>query len=679
MSRVRWHGCIDCRRYSCLIFAVFCFLITPQLTAQERPNVIIILADDLGFSDPGCYGGEIQTPVLNRLAENGLRFSQFYNTARCWPTRASIMSGYYPQQINRDSIPGIRQGGTRRERPDWAVLLPDRLEGAGYRSYHSGKWHIDGNPMAGGFDHSYQMADHGRFFSPQRHFLDGEMLEPVERGTDFYVTTAIAQHAIDCLKDHEAEHNGEPFLSYVCFTAPHFPLHALPADIAKYDGVYDAGWEEVRDQRWQRIQESGYVAGELSEVESDVGPPYHRPEDLKILGDDEVNRPLPWDSMTDTQQQFQIDKMKIHAAMVDRMDIEIGRIIEQLEAMNQLENTLIMFLSDNGSSAEIMVRDDGHDPEADRGSADSHLCLGPGWSTTCNTPFRRHKTWVHEGGCATPMIVHWPAGIRARGEWCHQPSHVIDIVPTVLQLCCSEDEFADSSGPELPGQTFSMWLSDPAAETVERPIWFSHGNHRAIRNGDLKLVALKDGPWELYDLKADRTEQHDLAEVHPAAVESLAAAWEMSAKQFDADADWVGSTPAGFVTEHSCILKLTAVAKLNPTAQIPVSGVEGHNFHLGAIKQEDEWQAFQAEAELPLEVDFDSQAVIFVVLDARTNKLEFRDFAVNGNEGNLKIHWSLIEPDYGDATPAVFAVVEKESLNSIVVETDDRRLGDFEF
>src|SRR5262245_39491234 len=404
-----------------------------EAAEPARPNVLLIVADDMGFSDAGCYGGEIATPNLDALAKNGLRMTQLYNTARCWPTRGAILTGYYAQQIRRDTVPGVVSGG-RGVRPAWAKLLPEMLRPLGYRSYHSGKWHVDGKPLANGFDRSYSLEDHNRHFTPQKHTEDDRALPPVKAGDGYYSSTAIADHAIKCLKEHSEKHAKQPFFGFVAFTAPHFPLHAPAEDVARYKKKYLAGWDDLREQRWRRLKELKIGGDSLSAIERDVGPPYAFPNDIKKLGPNEVNRPLAWKSLTEKQREFQADKMAVHAAMVDRMDREIGRLVAQLKAMGALEDTLVFFLSDNGASAEIMVRGDGHDPDAHCGTGATFLCLGPGWSSMCNAPFRRHKTWVHEGGISTPMIAHWPKGIAARGELRHAPGHVIDVVPTVLEL-----------------------------------------------------------------------------------------------------------------------------------------------------------------------------------------------------------------------------------------------------
>ncbi len=521
-----------CRTFLSTVAVVAAFGLLPTLGyGAQRPNVVVILADDLGFSDLGCYGGEIATPNLDRLAAGGLRFTQFYNTARCWPTRAALLTGYYAQQVRRDTLPGIRSGGGGK-RPAWARLLPEMLRPLGYRSYHSGKWHIDGMPIAGGFDRSYYLGDQNRFFSPRVHWRDDRKLPPVERDSGYYATTAIADHALECLREHAEHYAGKPFFHYLAFTAPHFPLHALAEDIARYRDKYRTDWELVRRQRWQRLQTMGIVDGTLSAVERNIGPPYHFPEALEKLGPGEVNRPLPWVELSDEQREFQATKMAIHAAMVDRMDREIGRVLDQLRTMGVFENTLIFFLSDNGASAEIMVRADGHDRTAEPGSAASHLCLGPGWSTTCNTPFRRHKTWVHEGGIATPLIAHWPEGIAARNELRHNPGHVIDLVPTILEVAGghSFEQWDGQPVPPPPGKSLATVFTEDGRVSRDN-LWWLHEGNRAIRVGDFKLVAAAKGPWELFDLSTDRAETNDLAAQHPEKVRELEQAWTQRLEQ----------------------------------------------------------------------------------------------------------------------------------------------------
>lgn len=507
---------------------------------DKRPNVLLIMADDLGYSDLGCYGGEIKTPNLDRLAQKGIRFTQFYNTARCWPTRAALLTGYYAQQVRRDDLPGLKKAN----RPSWAKLLPSRLKPQGYRCYHSGKWHLDGKPLANGFDLSYLLKDQGRFFYPQIHWKNDQRLPPVAKtknpfGDGFYGTTAIAEHAVECLKSHQAKHGDQPFFHYLAFTAPHFPLHALPEDIKKYDEIYQQGWDHIRAERWKRIRQSGWVEAEstmrLSKIEYEVGPPYHFPDAFEKLGMGEINRPRLWRKLTEQQRAFQAKKMAIHAAMVDRMDQEIGRVLKQLENMNAIGNTLILFLSDNGASAEIMVRADGHDPSAPAGSGPSYLCLGPGWSTVANTPFRRHKTWVHEGGIRTPLIACWPDRIKKQADengFCRVPGHVIDVVPTIMEIAGVKSD--QSKGPPMPGASLLANLVEPKQRNsaTKRTIWWSHEGNRAIRTGRLKLVAAKGDPWSLFDLQVDPTEQQDLAKEKPEQVKQMSRLWKATEDSF---------------------------------------------------------------------------------------------------------------------------------------------------
>jgi arylsulfatase A-like enzyme len=513
-----------------LLFTLFLCSVSTGFAA--KPNVIFILADDLGYSDVGCYGGEIQTPVLDRLAQGGLRFTQFYNTARCWPTRSALMAGYYAQQIHRDTLPGI-PGGTKGIRQQWARLLPEFLKPAGYRSYHSGKWHIDGAILTAGFDRSLDTKNHGNYFTSAGNTIDDVpvMVPADEKG--YYATIATADHVIECLKDHAVNHADKPFFHYIPFIAPHFPLHALPEDIAKYRDKYLAGWEAVREARYARMKELGITHTTLSAQEREVGPPYAFPDAIQKLGAGEVNRPLPWAELTEEQRRFQATKMAIHAAMVDRMDHEIGRILEQLKAMGAYENTVIFFASDNGATAEIMVRDGGHDPKAQLGSATTYPCLGPGFASACNTPHRRYKTWVHEGGISTPLIVHWPAGIPAKNELRQAPAHVIDVLPTVLELAGVEKpkEWAGLPIPAAPGKSLvSTFAKD---QNIEREcLWWLHEGNRALRAGDWKLVAAKGDDWALYDLKTDRAEQHNLAAEMPEKVKELEALWQKQTGSF---------------------------------------------------------------------------------------------------------------------------------------------------
>jgi arylsulfatase len=501
-----------------------------------RPNFVLILADDMGFSDAGCYGGEIKTPNLDTLARGGLRFTQFYNTSRCWPSRAAILTGYYAQQVRRDELPGLG-GGAQGKRPGWARLPPELLRPLGYRSYHSGKWHVDGPVLAGGFDRSYSLNDHDRHFNPQLHTLDDQPLPAVAPASGYYSTTAIVQHAIDFLAEHQAQHRDQPFFLYLAFTCPHFPLQALPQDIAIYRDRYLDGWDALRQERYGRMTKLGLVNCPLSKLDPDVWPSWNLTEEKlrEQIGPGEVGRAIPWNDSTAEQKEFQPIKMAIHAAMILRMDLEIGRVLAQLKAMGAFDNTVVFFLSDNGASAEQIIRGDRHDREAPPGSAKTYLSIGPGWSSAANTPFRLHKSWVHEGGITTPLIVHWPRGIPSRGELRRNPGHVIDLAPTILELAGGQwpKTFADRAVPPPPGKSLVPAFTKDGSVTHDY-FWWYHDGNRAVRVGFWKLVADHQKPWELYDLRTDRSETHNLAAQHPGKVKELELVWTRHMEEFAA-------------------------------------------------------------------------------------------------------------------------------------------------
>ena len=497
-----------------------------------KPNVLVIVADDMGYADAGCYGGEIGTPNLDRLAANGLRFTQCYSTGRCWPSRTALLTGYYPQQVRMDPV--------RRPLPEWTRVAPHYLKPLGYRCYHSGKWHLRNAPKPvadGGFHHSYVLHDHDRFFCPKSHALDDRKLAPIPDGADFYVTSTIANYATDFLKEHAEKHRDRPFYCYLAFTSPHFPLHALQKDIARYRDRYLQGWDVIGHQRWKRQREMGLVNCRAAALEPDVIPGWNFSRDKlrEMIGPGEADRAVPWKELTEEQKRFQATKMAIHAAMIDRMDQEIGRVLDQIEKMNALENTLVLFVSDNGASAEQIIRGDKHDPSAAPGSARSYLCLGPGWSSAANTPFRLHKSWVHEGGISSPLIVHWPAGLKARGQLRHDPCHFIDVLPTVLDVtggASFSPQWNGKTAPPLPGTSLRPAFTRDNAIAHEY-IYFHHMTNRAIRVGNWKLVAKgKDGPWELYNLKTDRCESKDLAETYPDKVTQMSQLWQKCEDQF---------------------------------------------------------------------------------------------------------------------------------------------------
>lgn len=496
-----------------LLFAASPF----ALAAPARPNILLILADDLGYSDLGCYGGEIETPNLDKLAAAGVRFSQCYNTARCWPSRAALLTGYYAQQVGRDEIPGAGGGGSGH-RPKWARLLPDFLAAGNYRSYHSGKWHVDDMPLAGGFHRSYRVDDQDRHFSPHVHYLDDRKLPPVEPDTGYYATIAIADHAIKCLEEHARDHADTPFFEYLAFTCPHFPVQAPAEDIARYRGRYAKGWDSLRAERHDRMRKSGLVNCELSP----------RTEGVPA-----------WDSLDSATQEAWQRRMEVHAAMVWRMDHEIGRVLDVVGKHGMLENTIVLFMSDNGASAERVLRGDGNDPDAPPGSARSFLCIEPPWANLANSPLRKSKIFVHEGGISTPLIVHWPAGLAARASIYEGPVHFIDIAPSLLEWAGVEKPRAweGISLPDAPGRSFATCLTKNEPFKHEWLWWFHSGN-RAYRIGDWKIVSAgPSGRWELYNLATDRAESHNLAAADPERVADMARAWEARLKEFHATRD----------------------------------------------------------------------------------------------------------------------------------------------
>jgi arylsulfatase len=346
------------------------------------------MADDLGYSDLGCYGGEIQTPNLDQLAENGLRFTHFYNCGRCWPSRTALITGCYPQQTNTDPL------DKSASLPSFVRPLPAYLRPQGYRCYHSGKWHVKPAPeevlKVGQFDRSYNALDYDRKFGSRNNQLDDRRLPPFSK-SDFYIDTSITDYALEFLDEHRQQIPEQPFFLYLAYLAPHFPLQAPEEDIEKYRGKYSVGWDRIRAERYERITDMGLVRAPLPERETGFNNRWWGWSENKLkkeIGPGETIRNCHWEDLTSEEKAFQARKMEIHAASIDRMDQEIGRVVAWLKANGQSDNTLIMFASDNGASSEELIRGEGNDPNAVPGSAGSFLCLGPGWAWTANTPFR---------------------------------------------------------------------------------------------------------------------------------------------------------------------------------------------------------------------------------------------------------------------------------------------------
>ncbi len=526
------------------------FLTIHPATSQEqrapRPNILVIITDDMGFSDIGCYGGEIHTPNIDRLAEKGIRFTQFYNSARCWPTRSSLVFGYYSTQMGAD--PNLGAGNYVK----WTKPLPRILGDLGYRTYHSGKWHVQGtgadSAHQAGFDRAYDEAQGYLYYTPFYHALDGEKLPQPSIEDDYFMDRAITDQMLGFLEEHAAEHAEQPFFAYLSFLGPHYPLKAPKANVDKYDGVYAAGWDVVRRQRYDRQMKLGFPKfWRLSEPESAVLSP-HSPQDEQArkiqdekLGFEDVYQYEPWENLSEQRRREQSDKMEIHAGMVDLIDEQVGRVLALLQEQGKMDNTLVLFLSDNGADSTQLLPDVQmpdhlvykHDNHARWGSEYTSLALGPGWATASNTPFRRHKIWVHEGGISTPLVVHWPQGITTQtGGFNHSMGHVIDFVPTFVALAGGNLDRATPEAPLFPGKNLMPAFS---GETVPREhLWFKHAGNRAFIKENMKAVSsfTDNNQWSLYDLSVDRTEMNDLRSSHMPTLRELVKEWDAIDKDF---------------------------------------------------------------------------------------------------------------------------------------------------
>jgi arylsulfatase A-like enzyme len=521
------------------IILVLVSLVSACRTDMERPNIVFILADDMGHSDPGCYGAEIlKTPNIDALAANGLRFTSFYNTGRCWPTRTSLLSGYYPHQVLSDPMPGVDYSASS-VLPVNDTWLPSILKEHGYKTYHSGKWHLIRkvpepsllSHSEVGFDHSYRTED-GRHLRPHHLWEDGKEIPVPEEGSGYEASVAIVDHAIKYLEEHQQERGNEPFFEYIAFIAPHFPLQALQEDIDFYRKKFLIGWDEIRRLRTENRKELGFDVHQVNTLEPERFAPWNlTPEELVSQIDPaETGRAIPWDSLTREQQEFQATKMAIHAAMVSRMDREIGRYMDALKELGYLDNTIVFFCSDNGASTEMMNRADKHTIGSIPGSADSYICLGPGWSSAANTPFRLHKTWLHEGGIATPLVIQWPEAIKDRNSFRSMPAHIIDISPTILELAGIDP--AELYGRfEAPGISLVPFLNQNI-HNQRPPLFFHHEGKKALRDGKWKITTIEeDGKWELYDLSEDRGECNNLADQNPEKLKELISLWEIQRKE----------------------------------------------------------------------------------------------------------------------------------------------------
>jgi arylsulfatase len=488
------------------------------LCAANRPNIVVILADDMGWSDVGAYGGEIETPHLDALAKGGVRFTQFYNTARCCPTRAALLTGLYQHQagighmVANDGIPSY-QGFLN----DRCVTLAEVLKPAGYTTLMTGKWHVGSAPgqwpLDRGFDRFWGTPSGGGVYFKDTLELRKEVFfvsgaERIEPPADLHVTDTFTDRALDFV-DEAVTRTRKPFFLYLAHIAPHWPLQAKPADIAKYAGRYDLGWDAVRERRFARQKEMGLVARDA--VLSPRDP-----------------QAKPWSEMPEVARKELAHRMEIYAAQVDCIDQNVGRLVAKLKALGQFENTLILFLSDNGCSAEGGPGGFSRGVEgAPIGTGRSYASAGLEWANASNTPFRKFKVATHEGGISTPLIAHWPAGISGRGELRHQAGHVIDLMPTVVELAGATYPASRHNRVIQPaeGRSLAPALTGRPAP-VARTLFWEHEGNKAVRLGDWKAVAKGRTAWELYDLSSDRAEGHNLATAQPAKTQELATLWQ---------------------------------------------------------------------------------------------------------------------------------------------------------
>ena len=486
---------------SCKLFLLF--LGTLLACQAKRPNIVLIMADDLGFSDLGCYGSEIQTPNLDRLAQNGLRFSQFYNTAKCHSSRVSLLTGLYCDQAGSGSL---SRGATIAE-----VLKP-----AGYSTWMSGKWHLSKQPTDFGFQRYWgHLSGACNFFTGDNSFRLNGKNWPIPQslnGKPFYTTHAITDFALDFIKEGEIDSSSDPFLLYVAYNAPHYPLHAPKKDVLKYNGKYDAGWDQLRQTRYAKQLTTGLI-----------------PRKFKLSP--RADHIPAWDSIKKSEKSWEADRMEVFAAMIDVMDQNIGRLIEDLKKRKVFDNTLFLFCADNGGCPFERTRGRKLKPWDPK----SYWTYDASWAQASNTPFRLYKQNQHEGGISSPLIVHWPEGLKTKpGSITRQPGHLIDFMATFIEL----------SGAKYPKQVGNRAIEPlegksllPIFQGEERDghenLYFHFGTDRALRQGNWKLVSAKGGKWELYDLEKDRTELNDLSAKYSERVKKMSELWFDIAKNKD--------------------------------------------------------------------------------------------------------------------------------------------------
>lgn len=503
----------------------------PLATNQLAPNIIFILVDDMGYSDIGCYGGEIETPNLDRLANSGLRFTQMHNTAKCFPSRATLLTGLYAQDC------GMSQSYTKFTQ---GVTLGEVLKSAGYRTLASGKHHSKESLYDRGFDRYFGLLDGANnHFNPglprdgepkpaqkspgKRHWaIDADVLRPyTPPEKDFYSTDHYTHKAIDYLEEYKDEE--APFFLYLAYTAPHDPLQAWPQDIAKYKDTYQVGYEAIRNARIRKLKELGLI-----NANTPISKSTHR----------------NWESLTEDERNIEARKMAVYAAMIDRIDQKVGELIAKLEALGEFENTLILFAADNGSSAEMAENrmhpkgqrvGDGVPVEA-LGGIDYWASLGGDWANVSNAPLRENKTSSYEGGTCTPFIAHWPKGIRNPGTINSAfVGHFIDVMPTLVELSGAEypTEFHNKAVPPMAGESFAAQLAGDLDSKRQTALYWQFSSGRAIRQSQWKAVA-KKSTWALFDMSIDPHETNDLSKQYPEKLNAMKQQW----------AQWYKSTAA---------------------------------------------------------------------------------------------------------------------------------------
>ena len=473
------------------------------LLADDRPNVVLIMVDDMGFSDLGCYGGEIDTPNLDRLAQQGLRFSQFYNCAKCETTRATLMSGRYHPEVGIRALSGC-------------VTIGEAMRGAGYTTLMTGKWHLSSTPFDRGFDHYFgHLSGACNFFTGDNTFrLDDEPFEVPKQG--FYTTDANTDYAIRFLDEADRD---KPFFLYIAYNAPHYPLQAPRAEVEKYRGKYRIGWDELRRRRYRRMLDLGILQRPYA-----LSP---RPDDVPA-----------WQSLSDEEKDVQDLMMAAFAGMIDRVDQNVGRLVANLKSMGVFDDTLILFLSDNGACPFQRTKKETLQKMLMPWDPASYWTYDKGWAHACNTPFREYKRNQHEGGISTPLIAYWPRRIADSGSITQQPGHLVDIMATCLDVAKSEYPKTFNGQPVGPprGRSLLPILAGKERTAHERLFFTFYGTHNALRAGDWKLVNKDQGPWELYNVAEDRTELNDHARLETQRMDQMRTQWEDLARGMDVTA-----------------------------------------------------------------------------------------------------------------------------------------------